>query len=59
MSLKFKKGAAVRQVVPVVQGVVTDVMIIDGEVHYLVAWTGPDGERVERTFTEDQIEAAG
>lgn len=59
MALKFKKGDAVRQVVPApVEGVITGQAIVDDEVQYSVQWTGPDGDSHERFFTEDQLTQA-
>ena len=58
MPLAHKVGAAVRQVVPVITGTVTDIKIVDGEPQFEVAYTGADGEPHARYFTEDEIEAA-
>lgn len=55
MALKFKKGDKVRQVVKVIEGEVTDAVIIDADVQFKVQWEDQDGVH-ERTFTEDQIE---
>jgi len=58
MALKFQKGDPVRQVVTVIKGEVVDFKIIDNDVQYCVAYTGADGERHERYFTESEIEPA-
>jgi hypothetical protein len=58
MPIAFKKGAKVRQIVPVIEGEVVDVKIVDGDVQFEVAYTGADGEPHARYFTEDEIEAA-
>jgi hypothetical protein len=57
MALAFKKGDQVAQVVPVIQGEVLDMQIIDGEVQYLVAYT-ENGEAKQRYFKEAEIAAA-
>lgn len=57
MSIKFKTGAEVRQIVPVISGVVTSASIVDGEVVFEVAYIGTDGEAHSRVFKEDEIEA--
>lgn len=57
MGIAFKKGAAVRQVVNIIQGEVVGVQIVDDEVQFEVAYTGADGEPHSRLFKEDEIEA--
>jgi len=57
MALKFKRNDVVRQVVPVIEGVVGDAKIVDGDVQYEVAYVGADGEPHFRFFKEDEIEA--
>ena len=57
MAIKFKIGTAVQQVVVPHVGVVTDAIIIDGEVHFRVDMTDADGQVRARFFNEDQIEA--
>ena len=56
MSIKFKKGAAVRQVVKPVEGDVRDQTIINDEIVYLVGYVGADGEAHERWFRESELE---
>jgi len=59
MALKFKVGDAVKQNAKPIEGVVTRAHIVDGDsVEFFVAYTGSDGEKHERSFTEDQIVAA-
>ena len=58
MALKFKPGDAVVQVVAPISGTVVGPAIIDGDIHWVVRWTGSAGEEHERTFTEEQIEAS-
>lgn len=58
MSIKFKLGTTVKQIVPVIQGVVTEALIVEGEVRYCVKWTDADGVERDRFFDESHIEAA-
>lgn len=58
MAIAFKKGDVVRQVVPVIEGKVVDVAIVDGDVQFCVEYTGADGEPHQRFFTEAEIEKA-
>lgn len=58
MSIKFKTGAEVRQVVPVITGTVVNAAIVDGDIVFEVAYIGTDGEAHSRFFGEDEIEAA-
>jgi hypothetical protein len=58
MALKFKTGAKVRQVVPVIVGSVTGMSIAGDEVVYSVEYTDADGVPHERFFGESEIEAA-
>ena len=57
MSIKFKLGAAVKQIVPVITGTVAAMEIVDGEIHYRVDWADADGEVKSKFFAEEQIEA--
>lgn len=57
MAIAHKIGALVRQVVPVIEGSVVSVSIVDGEVQFEVAYTGPDNEQHSRFFKEEEIEA--
>lgn len=53
----IKKGATVRQVVPVIEGVVQDVTF-DAEsmsFKYRVTYVGADGESHERWFTHAEL----
>lgn len=57
--MPIPKGTTVRQVVPVIEGVVNARRLNDdtGEVEYLVAYAAADGEPAERWFLESQIAA--
>ena len=58
MAIKFKLGTRVEQVRPAaIVGVVTDAVIIDGEVHFKVD-CGEGDEHTARFFSEDQLVAA-
>ena len=58
MALKFTVGQAVKQVMPAaLEGVIADAVVVDGELHYRVDWTGEDGHARSKFFGEDQIEA--
>jgi hypothetical protein len=57
MSIKFKLGTAVRQIVPVITGTVTDLAIVDGAVNYRVDSVDAAGVESSRFFAEHQIEA--
>lgn len=58
MSMKFKKGDKVQQVIPVISGEIKDAQIVDGDhVQYLVSYAGEDGS-TERWFREDQLAKA-
>lgn len=56
MALKFKKGAEVAQIVPIIHGTVLDSRIVDDDVSYLVEYVGADGEAHERWFAEAELE---
>ena len=57
MSLKFKVGQQVTQVVKPIVGEVSRVMIVDDDqVVYMVKYLGQDGEQHERAFAEDNLE---
>ena len=58
MPIAFKKGDKVRQKVVIIEGVVSDVKVADGELQFEVAYTGTDGEAHARVFAEGEIEAA-
>lgn len=56
---KFAKGAAVRQIVTPITGVVAGDFRVDqetGGVQVPVEWTDADGQTHSRYFTEDEIE---
>jgi len=56
-SLKFQLGQVVKQIVPIVQGEVTDMVIVDGAVQYRVDWEDVDGAAKSKFFAEGEIEA--
>ena len=60
MSVKFKNGDTVRQVIAPIVGTVNRFAFdpVTGAISYLVAWTEADGRAHERSFSEDEIEAA-
>lgn len=55
MPMAFKKGQTVKQVVPVIQGPILSVAIVDDVVQYEVGWTDASGDH-SRFFTEEQLE---
>jgi hypothetical protein len=57
MPVSHKVGAKVRQVVPVIEGEVVDMKLVDGEVQFEVSYIGADGEAHSRFFSESEIEA--
>lgn len=57
MAIKFHIGDAVRQVVPVIEGTVIAIAIIDADVAFEVTYT-VGGEQHSRFFTGDELEAA-
>ncbi len=58
MATTFKKGDTVQLNAQVPQGPVLALrMDEDGNVSYLVEWTGADGEVTQRWFAEDQLKA--
>jgi uncharacterized protein YodC (DUF2158 family) len=54
MPMAFKVGQTVKQVVPVIEGPIMSVAIVNNEVAYEVAWTDATGDHT-RFFTEEQI----
>jgi hypothetical protein len=56
---KFTKGAPVRQVVPVIEGVVSGYSVDQelGTVQVLVEWEDVNGERHSRYFAESELQA--
>lgn len=52
----LKKGANVRQVVPVIEGVVLQSQIHDDELKYEVEYVGADGETHTRWFLSSELE---
>lgn len=57
IQINFTAGDAVKQKLPLFEGVVKDVRIVDGSrVEYLVAYVDPEtGDSDERWFTDEQI----
>lgn len=55
--MPIPKGATVRQVVPVIEGQVTDRRFNEetGAMEYLVTFTTADGDDAERWFLEAQL----
>lgn len=55
----FKKGDAVRQVVPVIQGTVDSYQVDQetGELQLLVVWTDENGEPQGKYFKAEELEA--
>lgn len=58
MALAFKPGDSVVQNIKPIEGTVVDAKIIDGDVQFVVAYMGDDGEPHERTFAEGDIRKA-
>jgi hypothetical protein len=60
MSVQFKNGDTVRQVIAPIEGQVMRFAFDPqtGEIAYLVGWTDAEGNAHERSFAEDEIEAA-
>lgn len=57
MSLAFKVGQQVTQVVTPITGVVKEAKIVDGDqVAYVVVYTDTNGVEHERTFNENEIQ---
>ena len=56
----FKKGDAVRQVVPVIQGTVDSYQVDQetGELQLLVVWNDENGEPQGKYFKAEELEAA-
>lgn len=55
----FKKGDAVRQVVPVIQGTVDSYQVDQetGELQLLVVWNDENGEPQGKYFKAEELEA--
>ena len=55
--MPIAKGAKVRQVVPIIEGTVTERRFNESAstMEYLVSYKSSDGEQVERWFLETQI----
>lgn len=55
--MPIDKGARVRQLVPVIEGEVTDRRFNDeaNQMEYLVLYAAADGEPAERWFLESQL----
>lgn len=56
MAIKHKRGDVVRQIAPVIQGEIVNMVIVDDEVQFEVAYLGTDGEAHSRFFKEEEIE---
>lgn len=56
MAAKFKRGALVSQIVPVIEGSVTEIKFVEDDICYLVAFVGTDGEEHTRWFKESELE---
>lgn len=56
----FKKGDAVRQVVPVIEGTVDSYQVDQetGELQLLVVWNDENGEPQGKYFKAEELEAA-
>ena len=56
---QFKKGDAVRQVVPVIEGVVESFQVDQetGELQLLVSWPTPEGDTQSKYFLDSELEA--
>lgn len=57
MPLEFKKGDKVVQNIKPIEGEVVEVVIVDDEPCFKVAYTDEAGEAHERTFRESEIQA--
>lgn len=57
MAIKFKRGETVKQITPIVQGTVTETRVIGDELMVFVEYTDAAGEKHERAFSEDELEA--
>ena len=57
---QFKKGDAVRQVVPVIEGVVESFQVDQetGELQLLVSWQTAEGDTQSKYFLASELEAA-
>lgn len=57
--MAFKEGDTVRQIAPVISGVVQDIQFNKGtsELEYLFEYTDGEGNAQSRWFTESQLEA--
>jgi len=58
MAIKFKRGEAVKQITPIISGTVTETRVIGDELMVFVEYTDASGEKHERPFSEDELEAA-
>jgi hypothetical protein len=56
MANTFKIGDTVKQVVPVVQGVVLEKKFIEDDICYRVEFTDAAGDKHERWFKESELE---
>lgn len=56
---RFKKGDTVRQVVPVIEGVIESFQVDQetGELQLLVSWQGTEGDTQSKYFLASELEA--
>lgn len=52
----FNIGDTVKQVTPVVQGVIDGKQFIGNDICYHITWTDANGETQERWFKESELE---
>jgi hypothetical protein len=52
----LKKQTPVRQIVRPIEGIIADQALHDGELRYLVEYTGDDGETHQRWFEQSEVE---
>lgn len=57
MAIKFKRGEAVKQIMPIISGTVTETRVIGDELMVFVEYTDAAGVEHERPFSEDELEA--
>ena len=57
MSLKFKVGQQVTQIVTPIVGEVKEAKVVDGDqIVYMVQYVDQDGSQHERAFNEDELQ---
>ena len=57
MAAKYTIGQEVKQVVPVIQGAITERIIVGDDDVYKVSWTNEIGETIETYLKESELEA--